>query len=140
MLNKIKLKLDAVGREALYVVLAFLLLFGAVPFIISLLPMSGTLDVGGEVHVMLKGLAVFCSALFITVITHWVGLNTHWIYAIKSGDKDDPENKRPSYKEDFLSSDTKEKRFRVIVFCVSFFVIFLAAIYCLTPDAVIVNR
>ena len=140
MFDKIKEKLDTIGRETLYVVLAVLLLFAAVPFILVFLPLSGMVDIGGEIHVMLKGFVVFTSALFVTVATHWVGLKTHWIYAIKSGKKHDPNNELPSYKEDFLSADTPAKRFRCILFSTTFIIIFLAAIYCLTPDAIILNK
>ena len=138
-MNTILTKLKSVGYEVLFAFASVFILIGALIPILILFPTSVTVDIGGELHLMLKGVVVGFSSLALTVVTHWVGFKTHWAYAVLSGGDKDPDNKLPSYTEDFQSADTAPKRFRVIVFTISFFVVWILWFNAITPDAVIVQ-
>lgn len=126
LINKIK----SVSKETLFCLLALTFFFASVPWIRAFLPESGTVDRGGEFHVMLSGLMAYGCSFLLVCITIYFCFRTYWNYAINNDDKKDPDHERASFREDWQAIDSST---RVYVFVGSFFSLLLLAILCLKP-------
>ena len=107
LLNRIK----SLSRETLLAVLSVVLFFSAVPWIRLFLPNSGTVDTGGNLHVMLSGLMAYGCAFLLAGISFFFCVKTLWNYAFNNDDKDDPENEKASFKEDWQELASHHLRF-----------------------------
>lgn len=129
-MKKFITRIKSVSRETLFALLALTIFFGSVPWIRLFLPESGTVDRGGELHVMLSGLMAYGCAFLLVCVTVYLCFRTYWNYAINNDDKDDPENERASFKEDW---QRVSPAVRVGVFVGSFFGLLYLAVTCLKP-------
>lgn len=129
-MKKLISKLKALSRETLFALLGLTLFFASVPWIRVFFPASGTVDRGGELHVMLGGLMAYGSAFIVVAVTFYLCLRTFWNYAFNNDDKTDPENEKASFKEDW---QTLPSSHRVFVFTGTFIAVLTLVCYCLKP-------
>ena len=123
-------KIKAFSRETLFALLGLTVFFASVPWIRVFLPASGTVDRGGEFHVMLSGLMAYGCAFLLVAVTFYLCARTLWNYAFNNDDKDDPKKEKSSFKEDW---QLVSPCYRVMTFVGFFSVLLVLACYCLKP-------
>lgn len=123
-------KFKALSRETLFALLGLSVFFASAPLIRMIFPASGTVDSGGELHVMLGGLMAYGAAFLLVAATFYLCIRTLWNYAFNNDDKTDPANEKSSFKEDWQKLSSAH---RVFAFTGTFLVVLTLACYCLKP-------